>query len=89
MTGTGMEEFFRAVAEAAAEFERDYLPDLLREKARREQEDVDRKKGNMTRLMKDMSLEQRGEGGGPGGNVMDVAEGGEGSAGLGEHGGQR
>jgi len=79
VTGTGMEDFFEAVSAAAVVFEKDYLPDLLREKARKEAEEAAKRKGNMTRLMRDMTLEERGGGGGGVSNPdMDVASAEEG-----------
>lgn len=75
-SGDGIDVFFRAVDEAAEEFARDYLPDMLARKAERVREEDGRRGKEMARLMKDLRMEgERGEEGGGEG------EGGEGEGG--------
>ena len=55
MTGQGIDDFFVAVAEKAAEYERDYRPEL--EKRQRERQEGKKKKREeeLARMMKDMN----------------------------------
>jgi GTPase SAR1 family protein len=56
MTGDGMDEFFRGVAEKKEEFERDYKPELERRRAEREKEKHAARQRELDRLMKDMKV---------------------------------
>lgn len=56
MTGDGMDQFFKGVAEKKDEFERDYKPELERRKAEREQEKQATRQRELDKLMKDMKV---------------------------------
>lgn len=56
MTGDGVEEFFDAVTEKAAEFERDYKPELERRQEERVKEKELRREKELDKLMKDMNV---------------------------------
>jgi len=56
MTGAGINEFFEAVDEKAAEFERDYRPELEKRRQQRENEKVEHREKELGKLMKDMAV---------------------------------
>ena len=56
MTGEGIDEFFDAVKEKAAEFERDYKPELDRRRKQREQEKETKRDQELGKLLKDMNV---------------------------------
>ncbi|EKG17553.1 ATP binding protein [Macrophomina phaseolina MS6] len=56
MTGEGVEDFFEAVKEKAAEFERDYKPELERRREERAKEKEQRREKELDKLMRDMSV---------------------------------
>ena len=56
MTGQGVEEFFEAVKEKAAEYERDYKPELERRQKERVNSKEERREKELGRLMKDMNV---------------------------------
>lgn len=56
MTGAGVDEFFEAVKEKAAEFERDYKPELERRREERVKEKEERREKELDKLMRDMSV---------------------------------
>ncbi|OJD38751.1 atp binding protein [Diplodia corticola] len=56
MTGAGIDEFFEAVTEKAAEFERDYKPELERRREDRVKEKEERREKELDKLMRDMSV---------------------------------
>ncbi|RDW66273.1 putative ATP binding protein [Coleophoma cylindrospora] len=56
MTGAGIDEFFKAVAEKAQEFERDYKPELERRKKQRQEEKKENREKELGKLMKDMAV---------------------------------
>jgi GPN-loop GTPase len=58
--GVGVDNFFAAVNEAAEEFEREYLPDLLRRKAEQEKGEEDKRAKSMDRLMRDLKIDRPG-----------------------------
>ena len=60
MTGDGVDEFFAAVKEKAAEYNRDYKPELDRRLKEREQDKVNRREKEMDKLMKDMKVGSSG-----------------------------
>lgn len=60
---------FEAVDAAAAEFEAEYLPELLRQRAKREAEERERQGKEMARLMGDLTVGGGGGGGGKGGEA--------------------
>ncbi len=74
--GAGIPEFFTAVNAAAAEFEAEYLPELLRQKAKREAEEKGRQEKEMERLMGDLRV------GGGGKETAGVEAGGGGGRGV-------
>ena len=65
-SGAGMPEFFAAVDAAAGEFEAEYLPELLRQKARRIEDESRKQEQTMQRLMADMKVAGGGGGAGAG-----------------------
>lgn len=61
--GTGMDEFFEAVKEKAAEFESDYQPELDRLREAKEDEKMKKRERELERMMKGMGVKQgQGEG---------------------------
>lgn len=56
MTGDGVDEFFEAVKEKAAEFERDYKPELEKRREERVKEKEQRREKELDKLMRDMSV---------------------------------
>ncbi|KAF2094584.1 putative GTPase npa3 [Rhizodiscina lignyota] len=56
MTGEGVDDFFAAVREKAAEFERDYKPELERRRQQREEEKKGKQEKDLNRLLKDMNV---------------------------------
>ncbi|KII90383.1 hypothetical protein PLICRDRAFT_38900 [Plicaturopsis crispa FD-325 SS-3] len=57
MTGDGVKEFFDAVEASRDEYEKDYLPELERARAAREQSLQATKDDSMNRLMKDLAVD--------------------------------
>lgn len=57
MTGQGIDEFFNAVEEKRKEFERDYRPELEKRRKEREKEAASKREQDLTRVMKDMSMD--------------------------------
>ncbi|KAB8338969.1 hypothetical protein FH972_021909 [Carpinus fangiana] len=60
MTGEGVDEFFAAVGEKAAEFERDYRPELERRRHEREKDRSARREQELGKLMKDLEVDTEG-----------------------------
>ncbi|KZT03061.1 XPA-binding protein 1 [Laetiporus sulphureus 93-53] len=58
MTGAGIKEFFDAVKASRTEYENEYLPELERAKAAREQTLQATKDDSMNRLMKDLTVDR-------------------------------
>ncbi|KAI6145023.1 hypothetical protein BKA82DRAFT_147578 [Pisolithus tinctorius] len=58
LTGDGIKEFFDAVEESRDSYEKEYLPELARARAAREQSLQESKEDSMNRFMKDFSLDQ-------------------------------
>ena len=56
MTGAGMDEFFKAVKEKAAEYEREYRPALDAARKQREEDKVEKQKKELNKLMDDMNV---------------------------------
>ncbi|KAF2141327.1 uncharacterized protein K452DRAFT_359106 [Aplosporella prunicola CBS 121167] len=56
MTGAGVDDFFTAVQDKAAEFERDYKPELERRKEERIKEKEVKREKELSRLMRDMNV---------------------------------
>ena len=56
MTGQGVDDFFDAVKEKAAEYERDYRPELERRRKERQEKKESRRDEELGRLMKDMNV---------------------------------
>jgi len=56
MTGAGVDDFFDAVKEKAAEYERDYRPELERRQQARQLEKTQKREKDLGRLMKDMNV---------------------------------
>lgn len=56
MTGAGVDDFFKAVQEKKAEFERDYQPELARRREQRDKEKSERREKELGRLLKDMQV---------------------------------
>lgn len=63
VTGAGINDFFVAVAEKSAEFDRDYLPELERRRKKREDEKDGRREKELGKLMKDLNVEASRSGG--------------------------
>ena len=61
-TGAGIPELFDAIGAAAAEYERDYLPEIMRRKgetnAKKSDTEEKRQQAELTRIMKDMQIVQ-------------------------------
>ncbi|EXJ86119.1 hypothetical protein A1O1_06489 [Capronia coronata CBS 617.96] len=57
MTGEGVDDFFEAVEEKRKEFERDYKPELEKRRKERENEAASKREQDLTRVMKDMSMD--------------------------------
>jgi GTPase SAR1 family protein len=57
MTGDGIDEFFEAVEEKKAEFNRDYKPELEKRRAQRDKDKLDRRDKQLGDLLKDMNIE--------------------------------
>lgn len=70
-----MPDLFLAVDAAAAEFEAEYLPELMRQRAKREAEERARQEKELGRLMGDLSVGEGGKG------VGEAAPGGGGGGG--------
>ena len=62
MTGQGVDKFFEAVKEKAAEYERDYKPELEKRQKERQAAKEDKREHDLGKLMRDMSV-AGGEGG--------------------------
>ncbi|CAL1701861.1 unnamed protein product [Somion occarium] len=58
MTGAGMKEFFEAVEASRTEYEKEYLPELERARAAREQSLKAAKEDSLNRLMKDLAVDR-------------------------------
>ena len=56
MTGDGVDEFFEAVAEKAAEFDRDYKPELEKRRKDRQKEKESQRDKDLGSLLKDMNV---------------------------------
>ena len=56
MTGSGVDDFFNAVAEKTEEFNRDYLPELERRRQELQKEKQDLRQKELGDLMKDMNV---------------------------------
>ncbi|MCJ1286231.1 hypothetical protein MMC26_005576 [Xylographa opegraphella] len=65
MTGAGVADFFAAVEEKAAEYERDYRPELERRREERRRDKVTRRDKELGKLMRDMNVAPGGEGARP------------------------
>lgn len=61
MTGDGIAEFFEKVEDKRKEFDRDYKPELERRRKEREEASQEQKQHDLTRFMKDMSVEGAGD----------------------------
>ncbi|KAK5016123.1 hypothetical protein LTR16_002004 [Cryomyces antarcticus] len=61
MTGQGVDEFFAAVKEKAADFERDYKPELERRRNAREKDKESKREKEVERLMNDMAVSGSGQ----------------------------
>ncbi|KAJ4540941.1 hypothetical protein HRR86_007072 [Exophiala dermatitidis] len=57
MTGEGIDDFFDAVEEKRKEFEKDYRPELEKRRKQREGEAASKREQDLTRVMKDMSMD--------------------------------
>ncbi|CRK31733.1 hypothetical protein BN1708_005534 [Verticillium longisporum] len=57
--GTGMEEFFQAVEEKTEEFNRDYLPELQRRRAEREDQKRQTREAEVDKMMKGLSVDKK------------------------------
>ncbi|EHY56019.1 GPN-loop GTPase 1 [Exophiala dermatitidis] len=57
MTGEGIDDFFDAVEEKRKEFEKDYRPELEKRRKQREEEAASKREQDLTRVMKDMSMD--------------------------------
>lgn len=60
-TGKGIEEFFDAVKDKAAEFERDYKPELERRRKARAEERQGKREQDLGKLMKDLDVQGAGK----------------------------
>ncbi|KAI0052812.1 XPA-binding protein 1 [Auriscalpium vulgare] len=58
MTGDGVDEFFKAVEASREEYEKEYLPELARARAVREQTLQRSKEESMSRVMKDLTVDR-------------------------------
>ncbi|KAL6310276.1 XPA-binding protein 1 [Sparassis latifolia] len=58
MTGAGIKEFFDAVEESRTEYEKEYLPELVRARAVKEETLRVAKTDSMNRLMKDLAIDR-------------------------------
>ncbi|KAF8736764.1 hypothetical protein AX14_013999 [Amanita brunnescens Koide BX004] len=58
MTGDGVQEFFDAVDASRDEYEKEYLPELQRARAQREQTLKAAKEESMSRMMKDLAVDR-------------------------------
>ncbi|KAF8346315.1 XPA-binding protein 1 [Amanita rubescens] len=58
MTGDGIKEFFDAVDASRDEYEKDYLPELERARAHRDQSLKTAKEESMSRMMKDLTVDR-------------------------------
>ncbi|KAA1470741.1 XPA-binding protein 1 [Dentipellis sp. KUC8613] len=58
MTGAGVKEFFEAVEASREEYEKEYLPELTRAHAKREEALKRTKEDSMNRLMKDLAVDR-------------------------------
>ncbi|TFY55618.1 hypothetical protein EVG20_g9254, partial [Dentipellis fragilis] len=58
MTGAGIKEFFEAVEASREEYEKEYLPELTRAHAKREEALKRTKEDSMNRLMKDLAVDR-------------------------------
>ncbi|KAM0325688.1 hypothetical protein ACHAQA_006988 [Verticillium albo-atrum] len=56
--GTGMEEFFAAVEEKTEEFNNDYLPELQRRRAEREEQKRQTRENEVDKMMKGLSVDK-------------------------------
>lgn len=65
MTGAGVKEFFDAVEASRTEYENEYLPELQRARAAREQTLQAAKEDSMSRLMKDLTVDRERNPSGP------------------------
>ncbi|CAK4032072.1 GPN-loop GTPase 1 [Lecanosticta acicola] len=62
MTGEGVEDFFKAVEDKRAEFEKEYKPELERRKAEAEQQKSEIREKEVSRMMKDMEVSSKAKG---------------------------
>ncbi|KAK4506689.1 hypothetical protein PRZ48_000422 [Zasmidium cellare] len=62
MTGEGVEDFFKAVEEKRAEFEKDYKPELERRRAEAEDQKSQIRDKEVSRMMKDMQVSSKAKG---------------------------
>ncbi|KAF1984723.1 putative ATP binding protein [Aulographum hederae CBS 113979] len=69
MTGDGIDEFFEAVQEKKAEFERDYKPELERRRKEREAQKETGRQKELGKLMKDLNMENKNKAKGPQGKA--------------------
>lgn len=74
LLGTGVDDFFEAVREKAAEFQRDYAPELERRKEQRKQAEREAREQEVNKMMSAMSM---GGASGAGAGVKDVKDGAE------------
>ncbi|EIM84985.1 XPA-binding protein 1 [Stereum hirsutum FP-91666 SS1] len=58
MTGDGVKEFFDAVEASRGEYEREYLPELTRAKAQRDETLKQKQDESMSRVMKDLAVDR-------------------------------
>lgn len=61
MTGDGIDEFFDAVKEKAAEYMRDYKPELDRKRKAREDEKLAKREKELAKVMNDMKVGVKGK----------------------------
>ena len=62
MTGHGVDDFFEAVDEKRAEFEKDYKPEMERRRAEAQEQKEQLKETEVSRMMKDMQVSSKAKG---------------------------